>query len=114
MALCSRTSKRFDIPGEPGEWIEMHLLSLAQIRAIRGEAQAQVAALPSAEQASESGFVMMERVLSRCVVAWSYVDSDGTAIPVTPENLADLDYETQMWALNLAIGNEPEAESGKG
>lgn len=111
--LCSRTIRRFDIPGEPGEWVEMHLLAPAQIRAIREQAKADVAALPEDEQANESGALMMERVLAHCVVAWSYAEADGAAIPVTPENLADLDYAMQMWALNVAIGNEPEAESGK-
>jgi len=112
--LCSRTTRRFDIPGEPGEWLEMHLLSPAQIRVIRAEAKAAVATLPEDEQANESGALMMERVLTRCVVAWSYAEADGAAIPVSPENLADLDYGTQMWALNVAIGNEPESESEKG
>jgi len=111
--LCSRTTRRFDIPREPGQWVEMHLLSPAQIRAIREQAKADVAGYPEDERNSEAGNLMMERVLARCIAAWSYVEADGAAIPVSPENLADLDYQTQMWALNVAIGNEPEEESGK-
>lgn len=114
MALCSRTIKRFEIPGEPDDWIDLRLLSTAQIREIRQQAFADVADKPEAERNSEAGALMVERVLARCLVGWSYAEDDGSAIPVTPENLADLDPKTSMWAFEMAIGQEPESESEKG
>lgn len=112
--LCSRSTKRFDIPHEPGEWMELRLLAPAQIRQLRTAANDEVKGLPESERISESGSLLLERVLERCLVAWSYADESGAQIAVDGETRADLDGKTQLWAFHLAIGQEPEEESEKG
>lgn len=125
MALRNIT-KQVKHPTEQGEWIEFRIpgwrileeskkiktrQSMANIRdlggdiykaiqeARTGDAVAAVAADPLAEYDLDS-------LLKAGIKAWSYVDEDGKAIPVTPENIGALDDATAKWAARVIIGAE--------
>lgn len=81
MALISKTpSKRFDIPKEPGEWVELLPMSARVTR----EAE---------EQGGASNFAKGTIALAQCIAAWSY------DAPVTVETVDDLDVDTFTWLL---------------
>lgn len=94
MALIPKDSRiRLDIPHEPGEWIEIHPLTVRTVLDV--------------SDASEKGANFGFELLRRSVMAWSY---DGA---VTEENLGNLDSETFTWlsrAINPASGERSDDE----
>ncbi len=120
---------RLDVPGEPGEWVEIRKLShkaLAQAAQARSETglaamralgsdlllalqQARTAA-PDDSAAATDAAAGYDRdvVLQRGVVRWSY------GVPVAPDALADLDEATARWLASEIVGRSlapPSAES---
>lgn len=93
--LTSRTTETVRLPNEPGEWIKVRM--------------------PSADiiaDASEAGNDIRVSIaaLQRCILEWSYKEEDGTAIPVTPENVADLDADTVQLLGNVLFPTHPDEE----
>lgn len=81
MALISKTpSKRFDIPNEPGEWVELLPMSARVTRVAE-------------EKGGDSNFAKGIIALAQCIAAWSY------DAPVSVETVEDLDTDTFTWLL---------------
>ena len=91
MALCSLTTRRIDIPHEPGEWVEVRPLSAKNLRVMDKAAKTAARGPDTVLDETEYGYELTTRMLDAAVVAWSYEP------PVTPENLADLDLATTVW-----------------
>ena len=83
--FTSKVIKRIDVPGDPGEWIEVRMPSIEIIAEIRG-----------AED-------LWSTILAcqRCIVRWSYTD------PITPEAIADLNQETAAAVIQALWEPEP-------
>jgi hypothetical protein len=86
--LTSKHLKKVDLPHEPGEWIEVKMPSVGDLRAVdmTNSIQSTLDALCS------------------CIKAWSY-DED-----VTPENIADLDPPTITFLETVLFPPQTEAE----
>ena len=90
-----RTTKRMDVPFEEGEWVDIKLISRARVRALK--VQASSASRMAGEGKDEAlGWELMSLICRECIVAWSYTEN-GEPIPVTPENIEDLDNRTTSW-----------------
>lgn len=96
--LTSRVKKRIELPHEEGQWIDVRMPSVNMMTGVR-EAADNVA--------------LTIAVLEKCIVAWSYTEEDGTAIPVTPENVGDLDIET-VRVVEAVLFARSEAEQKNG
>jgi len=86
MALCSLTTRRLDVPGEDGQWVEIRPLSARVVRKINEDAR-----LAAGDDPVAFGYEVADRVLAAGVVAWSY------DAPVNAETLVDVDVKTTMW-----------------
>jgi hypothetical protein len=81
MLLTNDCTKRFDIPHEPGEWVEIRRLSGYQTHTLI-DAKATLADDP---------VNWAYRWMEACVVVWSYAE------PVSPDTLKRLDAATSIW-----------------
>ena len=99
-----RTVHRYDVPHEPGEWIEVRLLSTADQRNLKAKA-ASAEPLPGEEKEETAGWELVAETLRTAVSGWSYTEN-GEPIPVTPENIADLDADTAQWVFREVMGLE--------
>jgi len=113
--------ERFDIPHEPGEWMELTALSWKKLKkarkALQGEQietmrafgaelmaafkddsikEDRLRQLEKRQQYHISTFDL-ETLLSHGIVAWSYAEKP------TPENIAELDERTATWAAEQII-----------
>lgn len=79
--LLQRTSKRLDVPHEPGEWIEIRRLAACE--------------LPAYERIADAGTRGQATLdlFNGAIVAWSY------DAPVSPETVRMLDAPTALWLL---------------
>ncbi len=117
MALTSRVEPTtVELEHEPGQWIKIRpvphgvLRDAAQLKterdlspfaklgpeamkALQREDDRQTAADRKAALESDPDYEEYERghLLVKSIVAWSYTDDAGAPIPVTPEDVADLD-----------------------
>lgn len=106
-----RTTVRIELPHEPGEWIDVRKLSARQVRAVKA---AGVGAVPLGEDDADEaqGMAMMDAYCQEAIVAWSYRE-DGEPLPVTPENVADLDLETESYLFETALQLQKESAEAK-
>lgn len=107
-----RSTRKYDLPDVPDEaggWVEMHLPSQIRVRALKAEASNAVR-LPGEEKLEAVGWAMMANVLHDSIKAWSFCEADGEPIPVTPENIDDLDNVTAQWCFDTVMGNETDEE----
>jgi hypothetical protein len=86
MALCSLSTRRLELPHEPGAWVEVRLLSANTVRKLDKDARA-----IAGDDDSDYGYEVMGAMLKTAVVSWSY------EAPVTLENIDDLDLATAAW-----------------
>ena len=114
--LTSRERRRLEIPHEPGEWIEIRLVSwekLQQARQARLDGALDMArrvgmSLEGIQQtgeraeAKDSDKYDRGTLLRSAVVAWSY---DAR---VTPDNVADLDEQTAGWLVEQIVAYQAE------
>ena len=96
MGLCSLTTRKLDVPGEEGQWIEIRPLSASRLHAIGLEAKklGREAKAANEDDTDAENYVLADLMLREAVVAWSY------DAPVTPENVDDLEISTMMWLSN--------------
>jgi hypothetical protein len=93
MGLCSLTTRKLDIPGEPGEWIEIRPLS-SRARGDIMLAARDAAHKKKIREADLEMFMTVEllcRFNAASVIAWSY------PVDLTPESVDDLDGDTASW-----------------
>lgn len=88
MALCSLTTRKLDIPHEPGQWVEIRPLSTAALREAIKQA---LEAVKGDDMDREYGYELTARMLRVAVVSWSYEPPPG------PDTIADLDLRTTRW-----------------
>jgi hypothetical protein len=91
VALCSLTTRRLDVPHEPGEWVEVRPLSAKNLRVMDKAAKTAARGPDAVLDETEYGYELTTRMLDAAIVAWSY------GAPVSPENVADLDLATTVW-----------------
>ena len=77
--LTSRVKQTIPLPHEEGQWIKVRMPSVQMMKGVREDTD---------------NVELTLRVLSKCIIEWSYAEEDGTPIPVTDENVEDLDVET--------------------
>ena len=112
--LTGKTSKRFDVPHEPGNWFEVRRLSWAELDRARETklaatmttARAMGAELMEAMQAGRSLIVGAppapidsydtRLLLSLSVAGWGGPEYDGQAV-----DTSQLDEQTKDWALGV-------------
>jgi len=95
MALCSLTTRKLDVPGEEGQWVEIRPLSTRVMRDVEAGARE-----TAGEDAVAYGYAVADGLLVAGVVAWSY------DAPVNTENVADLDMATAMWLVEQIVPGE--------
>jgi hypothetical protein len=123
--LTSGFVQTYEIPGEPGQTIDLRLLSWSQLEKARRAAL--VAAVERMREIggaeglgelqklgspSQNGQTVVDplgeydrlTLLKMGVVRWSY------PVEVTPETLGDLDEATARWATRIIAGIETETE----
>ena len=89
MALITSQKQRYDIPHEPGQWVE--------VRPFTARDGADVEELTEGNARIQLGV----QLLKRCVVAWSY-DAE-----ISEETIGQLDMDTFQWlmeSINLTSG----------
>jgi len=93
MGLCSLTTRRLDIPGEPGQWIEIKPLSAKLLHSITLEAKRDAKAAIDADETDTDaeGYALSSRMLNAAIVAWSY------DAPVDRDHVDDLEISTTTW-----------------
>lgn len=99
MALCSLTTRKLDIPHEPGQWVEIRPLSTAALR----EAIKQALEVVGGDDLNrEYGYELTARMLRVAIVSWSYepMPDDKT--------IADLDLKTTRWLSDQLSGGAEE------
>jgi len=103
MGLCSLITRKLDVPGEEGQWIEIRPLSAKRLHAIGLEAKklGREAAAANEDDTDAENYVLADLMLREAVVAWSY------DAPVGPETVDDLEISTMMW-LSDEIGKGAE------
>jgi hypothetical protein len=108
MAILKPTTKRLDIPHEPGEWIEIRRLSSL------GSLDATELGKGRTPRLREMG-----RFFLAAIVAWSYPEAPSIDViagtpNTTGEREGGLDGVTSLWLMGeiqkLAAGNRTEAE----
>jgi hypothetical protein len=99
-----RSVHTLDVPGEEGEWIKVKFPSRLRVRALKAEAST-AARLPGEEKLEAHGWNLISNVLHDSIIAWSYCE-DGEPVPVTPENVDDLDNKTASWLFDELMGND--------
>ena len=78
-----RHVRRFEVPGEPGAWVELRRLTIGEQRALRmGEA-------PSESRVTEA--------LIDVVMAWSW------PYPIDASGLDELDFPTVSWLFDTSL-----------
>lgn len=83
MALVSTTKpRRYDMPHEGGEWVELRLLSTGAFSELPTDLSARQMSLA---------------ILKACLVGWSYDQ------PITDETLGDLDMTTFAWLDDILV-----------
>lgn len=96
MALIDpKATRRFEIPHEPGAWVELRPLTARLVADIQRDV------------ASQGQQAILLEVVRRTLVAWSY------DVPVTLENIDRLDFTTFRWIeaqLDASSGVLPEEE----
>lgn len=131
MALRSGVANKHEIPGEPGEWMDLRALGWGDLDAARRAAQ--TASMESVRALGADLFKSMQEmaqemtlgrttaaadplagydvrtVLNLGIAAWSYDET------VTPESIGRLDPATAEWAARIIVGaNETEADRKNG
>lgn len=106
-----RSTIRLELPHEPGEWVELRKLSARQIRTVKA-AGVQAVPLNEDDKDEAESVAMIEAYCLEAIVAWSYQDEDGQ-LPVTPENVGDLDMETQGFLFSAGLKGQREAGEEK-
>lgn len=104
MALCSLTTRRVDLPDEPGAWVELRPLSAKLLHTIGLEA-AKVGRAALAEDefdVSAEGYEETTLLLSQAIVAWSY------DVPVSRETVEDIDLITTAFLKGELMGGNAE------
>lgn len=105
MGICNLITRKLDVPGEDGQWIEVRPLSLQTqytLELAAGvEARAAVAADGNVDLEATESFAKLSKFLQGAIIAWSY------PVPVTQENIDDLEQETTLW-LSSEIGRGAE------
>jgi len=96
MALCSLTTRKLDVPGEDGQWVEIRPLSSRVMRSVEAGARE----VASGDDAVAYGYAVSDALLIAGIVAWSY------DAPVNAENVADLDMATAMWLVEQIVPGE--------
>jgi len=95
ITLLTGATKRIDIPHEPGEWVEIRMLSWRQVESIR--------------QAAADDEEMVGLTFETGIVAWSYDE------PVSVETIGRIDSVTAAWiATILTTGQGTEADRKNG
>lgn len=119
MALRSGIVSRHEIPGEPGEWMDLRQLgwrdldqarrarqddSFDSLRKMGADLYDMIAsrARNDGDTATVDALASYDlgTVLALGVAAWSYDE------PVTPENVGSLDPATAEWAARIIIGDD--------
>jgi len=103
-----RTETRLEVPGEDA-WIDVKFPSRLRVRALKAEATSGKR-LPGEEKTEATGWNFISSLLHDCVKGWSYVEGDGEPMPVTPENIDDLDNKTGDWLFKTLMGTETTEE----
>ena len=113
MAIVKGITKRAEIPHEPGEWMELRRLSwrqleqasdaqsdaaLQRIKKLGGDLIGALRGLAGDQEQNPAAKYDRAVVLKSGIVNWSY------NVPVTPENIDDLDKETADWAVEEILG----------
>jgi hypothetical protein len=89
MALIKpTTTRRIELPHEPGQWIDIHPLTVKKADDVEREVRR-----GSEEHMDDYAGLMNEAVLLATVVAWSYEDD------VTPETILSLDVPTSQYLM---------------
>jgi len=93
MSLCSLTTRKLDVPGEDGQWIEIRPLSAKRLHVITLEAKKQARAALEAdpEDSDAEGYALSSLMLGEAIVDWSY------DAPVDSEHIDDLEIGTTTW-----------------
>ena len=93
MSLCSLTTRKLDIPGEDGQWIEIRPLSAKRLHIITLEAKRLAKAAMEADETDvdAEGYALSALMLGEAVVSWSY------DAPVSQDNIDDLEISTTTW-----------------
>lgn len=113
MAIVKGITKRAEIPHEPGEWMELRRLSWRQLeqasdaqsdaaldrmKRLGGDLLKALRDTVSNQEQNPTAKYDQAAVLKSGIVNWSY------NVPVTPENIDDLDKETADWAVEEILG----------
>jgi hypothetical protein len=103
LGLCSLITRKLDVPGEEGQWIEIRPLSAKRLHAIELEAKklGREALAANDDDTDAENYTTASLVLREAIVSWSY------AAEVTPDNVDDLEVSTMMW-LSGQIGQGSE------
>ena len=80
-----RHVRRFEVPGEPGAWVELRRLTLGEQRAFRSDSAA-----------SED---KVTATLLDVVMGWSW------DLPITPAGLDELDFPTVAWMFDTSAAH---------
>lgn len=107
-----RSVRRLDIPHEPGEWIEVRLLNPRQMRLFKAQASS-AQELDGENRTETMGWELLASVCRECIVGWSYAER-GIPIPVTQDNIDDLDAVTSKHVFEFIMGVEDEAGKAEG
>lgn len=131
MALVSfLPAKRYDIPHESGEWIELRKPSSRHVREARlaresegrrsmndfsaeivkafnsgdddERAVRRAKRLSELQEYSPDGFDR-DTLLCASIVRWSYQRPEGGMVPINRDSVGDLDEETARWAVGLVL-----------
>ena len=100
--------KRLELPHEPGEWIDIKPLSIADL--VEVKQQARTTGGPEYQLSDEdSGMAIALPSLTRGIVAWSYPEA------VSAEAIGSLDTETAVYVLRALVpGQLDEADQKTG
>ena len=121
MPLTHKITRKFELPNEPGEWVEVRLPSLAildRAREARSRKAIQMMAgidfsqlksfTPEGQTATWDATYDWQTLLIDCILAWSYPD------PLTRENIGELDEVTVKLLVNVLVPADTEAKQKKG
>lgn len=103
MGLCSLTTRRLDVPGEPDQWIEVRPMSAKRINTLALESKrlAREAKAANEDDTDAEQNLYAALILRQAIVAWSY------PVEVNDENVDDLELRTMIW-LSGEIGKAAE------
>lgn len=126
MALRRGIATRHEIPGEPGQWMELRQLGWAELDEARRARQSE--SFANIREMGKDTFKVMQEVrrdvggaddgpsdplqtydlgtlLKAGISAWSYEDE------VSPMTIRLLDPDTAQWAARIIVGHKAEAEA---